>query len=113
MDQSIWSGNVLSQPNSSVYKMQKETLTFRKFCGIALAHDMTKIKYSIDKEMHLPIIKITHLNDKEEKVTRICANRKDIQAIFVQIILAFLCVKYRYWCPYKSTDTIEGKYNNI
>lgn len=50
----------MANPNTTNYKAKKAGLNYRCFDGIALG-DLKKAKYYIDKDLCLPMIKITHI----------------------------------------------------
>lgn len=56
----LWTGFVVANPNTTSYKTRKAELNYRHFGGIGIGNDLKKVKYYIDKDLCLPMIKLTH-----------------------------------------------------
>jgi hypothetical protein len=67
------------------------------------------VKYLIDKDLYVPIVKITHKQGLEQRETRLMANRREGVALMVSLILALLSVNEKYWTKFRIGDGAEGK----
>jgi hypothetical protein len=60
MKEALWSGPLIIHPNTDKYRMEKATLTYQGLLDIPLDKNLTKIKYLADKDLYVPVIKLTH-----------------------------------------------------
>jgi hypothetical protein len=59
--------------------------------SIPIGKEILKVKYLIDKELYVPIIKITH-GVPQQTETRLLANRKESVSLMVHLVLAIVAV---------------------
>lgn len=56
----LWSGPLIIYPNTDKYRMENVILTYQGLLDIPLDRNLTKIKYLIDKDLYVPVVKLTH-----------------------------------------------------
>ena len=76
---------------------------------IPLDKNLTKIKYLVDKDLYVPVIKLTH----GQRETRVLPNRKEGMALFIQFLLCYLAVHERFWTKFAMGDEAEGTFQCI
>jgi hypothetical protein len=64
MHEVLWRGYLIINPNTEAYQMVSGVLNYRELCNIRLNEDLIKLKYFIDKDLYLPMVKFTHLNEE-------------------------------------------------
>lgn len=112
MNEIVWSGPLLINPNTDKYRMVRGTLTFLQFCGIGIK-EVVKVKYLIDKDLYVPIIKITHAKGVEQSETRFLPNLKEGIDLMLHFVFVILSVTQRYWTKFTTNHQVEGTSTNI
>lgn len=113
MDEVLWAGPVILDPNTATYRMMRGSLTYNSLCGIPVAGEIVKAKYLLDRDLYVPVVKLTRARGVERTETRLLANRREGAELMVQLVLAFLSVTQRYWVKYAPADRAEGTFGRI